>query len=128
MLNAKAIKQISSLNPLERYQYFLKKVADYEEMWILVNGNEDVAFAEVGNETLVPLWSAQEFAANCMEGIWMSYNPKSVDLSDLELSVLSFVKSKKALLDVFPVGSKSGFVVSYEELNRDLDKELENYE
>lgn len=128
MLNERAIENISLLEPFKRYQYFIKKVADFEEVWILVNQNNDIAFAEIESKILIPLWSGKEFASSCMEGVWNNYYPKKVDLKSFYTEVLPFVNEKDALLDVFPVKNRSGFVVAFEEFNRDLDEELENYE
>lgn len=127
-MNEKARSQISSLAPFKRYQYFIKKVADFEELWVLKNDNNDLAFASVEGEIIVPLWSAIEFVNGCLIGVWEKYHPEKIELKDFETLVLSFVESQKALLDIFPVGSKSGFVVTYEEYKRDLEEELENYE
>jgi hypothetical protein len=41
VLNQQEIKDVSALEPLKRYQYFLKKVADDEKLYTLKNDNND---------------------------------------------------------------------------------------
>lgn len=128
MLNEQAIKTISELEPYKRYQYFIKKIADFEELWLLIDENDDIVYSEIENELIVPFWSNEEFTDSCVNGAWRNCTPTKVTLEDLGVKVLSFLRQKKALVDVFPVDNKSGFVVSIEEFLRDLDEELKNYE
>lgn len=128
MYNDQAISRISSLSPFERYQHFIKRIADFEEYWLLENDNKDIAFASVDEKILLPIWSAREFTIGCQQGVWVDYHPKVYSLEDLETSFLQKVDDLNALIDVFPVGGKSGFVVSNEEFVRDLNEELRKYE
>ncbi|MCH4828207.1 DUF2750 domain-containing protein [Flavobacterium columnare] len=59
-MNAKEIKNVSVLQPIERYKYFIKKVADYEELWTIVDVNGDYALSDIDDKTLISFWSAKE--------------------------------------------------------------------
>ena len=128
MLRKEEVENVSKLDPFKRYQYFIKKVADFEELWVLENDNGDIAISEVDDHVLLSLWSAPEFAATCQQGIWEQYRPVKLALDDLEDDIFPLVEDEGYLLDVFPVHGRSGFVVSLDEFIRDMDEELERYE
>ncbi|WP_318580752.1 hypothetical protein [Flavobacterium columnare] len=44
---------MSVLQPIERYKYFIKKVADYEELWTIVDVNGDYALSDIDDKTLI---------------------------------------------------------------------------
>lgn len=127
MLNKKGIEKISNLEPIKRYKYFIKKIADLEEIWILINKNQDLAISNVENNTLIPLWSASEFVDSCLNGIWGNYLPLKLTLDNFGDNIVPLIKEKNYLIDVFPVKNKSGFIVSLEEFIIDLNEELTKY-
>ncbi|MCH4828200.1 MULTISPECIES: DUF2750 domain-containing protein [Flavobacterium] len=126
-MNAKEIKNVSVLQPIERYKYFIKKVADYEELWTIVDVNGDYALSDIDDKTLISFWSAKEFINSNLEEGWKECTPKKLTLDDLEDEIFDLIASKNYLIDVFPVNGKSGFVVDLDEFARDLSEELKNY-
>ncbi len=127
MIRKEEVDNVSKLSPKDRYKYFIKKVADFEELWLLKNDNDDIALSEDKSHVLVPFWTAPEFLQSCQNGIWREYIAAKVTLDELEDEVLIDARKKGHLIDVFPINNKSGFVVSVEEFVRDLNHELENY-
>lgn len=43
-MNPKAIENIQKLEPFQRYQHFIKRVADFEELWTIVDEEGNYAF------------------------------------------------------------------------------------
>ncbi len=127
MTRKQEIENVSVLEPMNRYRYFIKKIADYEELWVLENGNGDAAIAEVDNHVLIPFWSASEFTESCRKDEWAEYQPAKLSLEEMEKKLFPLIREKNYLIDVFPVGDRSGFVVTIDEFVRDLCEELENY-
>ncbi|MCH4831204.1 DUF2750 domain-containing protein [Flavobacterium columnare] len=121
-MNAKEIKNVSVLQPIERYKYFIKKVADYEELWTIVDVNGDYALSDIDDKTLISFWSAKEFINSNLEEGWKECTPKKLTLDDLEDEIFDLIASKNYLIDVFPVNGKSGFVVDLDEFARDLSE------
>ncbi|QYS91746.1 DUF2750 domain-containing protein [Flavobacterium covae] len=76
-MNAKEIKNVSVLQPIERYKYFIKKVADYEELWTIVDVNGDYALSDIDDKTLISFWSAKEFINSNLEEGWKECTPKN---------------------------------------------------
>ena len=127
MLRQEEIINVSKLNAFDRYKYFIKKVADYEEAWTLGDDN-NYAIAEVGGNKMISLWSAEDFVIKFKEGVWKNYLPKSISLDKLEAEIFPLIQVENYLINVFPVNDKVGFAVSLEEFIRDLNTELEKYE
>ncbi|MCH4828225.1 DUF2750 domain-containing protein [Flavobacterium columnare] len=93
-MNAKEIKNVSVLQPIERYKYFIKKVADYEELWTIVDVNGDYALSDIDDKTLISFWSAKEFINSNLEEGWKECTPKKLTLDDLEDEIFDLIASK----------------------------------
>lgn len=126
-LNEKEIESVSSLKPFDRYKYFIKRVADFEEVWTILDQDGDIALSDIDDEVLVSFWSSEEYIGSNLSQGWKDCKPLKLTLEDFEEKVLPFIHKEQSLVNVFPVGGKSGFVVSIEEFLRDLNEELEQY-
>ena len=60
-MNLKEVESVSKLIPLERYRYFIKKIADYEELWTIIDENGDYALSDIDDIVLISFWSAKEY-------------------------------------------------------------------
>lgn len=123
----KEIENVSGLEPYNRYQYFIKKVADFEELWTIIDENGDYAFSDVDDKVLISFWSAKEYIDSNLNDGWKNCKPKKITLDDLEDEIFDLIASENYLINVFPVSGKSGFVVDLDEFARDLNDELKNY-
>ncbi len=128
MVNQKEVEDVSALQPFDRYTYFIKKIADYEEFWLLKDEYGTLALSEVEGNTLLSFWSAKEFTTSCLNNEWKEYKAINVSLAEFEIDLLPFLNEKEILIDVFPVNNRAGFVVTAEEFVRDFNIELDNYE
>lgn len=127
-INLKEIESVVSLEPFKRYQYFIKKVADNELMYTLEDKNNNIATSKIGENILLPLWTAIEFAELCKVNGWDDYIIKPITLKYFENEFIDFISNESYLLNIFPVYDKSGFVVKLEEFTRDLSYELKKYD
>lgn len=124
-MNPKEIENVILLDPFERYKYFIKKVADWEVFFTLLDDEDQYALSELDEYKLFPVWSAKEFADLCKVGGWENYKIKKLILSNLENEVVDFITQTECLINVFPVYDKTGFPVDLQEFIRDLNDELE---
>lgn len=126
MQNPKEIEAVMKLPAPQRYEYFIKKVADWEEVW----GLYEVGWAMVGDDEgnrLIPFWAKREFAEACALHDWKMYSPKSIPLDTfMEKWIPGMVKDKiKASISMTPGGQ--GVNVEPLRLLNDIENELENY-
>ena len=127
-LNIKEIENVSKLEPFKRYQYFIKKIADFEELWTIVDKNGDIGLSDIDDKTLIPMWPKEAYIESCLEGNWKNHVSFKITLDDFEEKIISLISENNYLINVFPVGNKTGFVVNLNEFTRDLNEELEQYE
>jgi Protein of unknown function (DUF2750) len=126
-MNIKEIEHVSVLKPIERYSYFIKKIADYEEVWTVVNLSGDYALSDIDDKIFISFWSAKEFISSNLKQGWEECIPKKLTFANLEDEVFDLIARENYLINVFPVNGKSGFIVDLDEFIRDLHEELERY-
>ena len=124
-MNPKEKENILKLEPFKRYQYFIKKIADFEELWTIVDENKNYAISEIDDHSLISFWTAEEFILSNLNNGWENCKPLKLSLEDLDEELFEIIASENYLINVFPINGKSGFVVSLEEFKRDLDEELD---
>lgn len=127
-MNNRELEEVSKLEPFKRYQYFIKKIADYEEVWTIIDVEEDYALCDIGEYTLISLWPNKEFIGSNLNKQWSMCKPLKLTLDDLYTHLYPLITKEGFLLNVFPINGKAGFIVSLEEFNTDLNEELENYQ
>ena len=126
-MHIKEIEKVSSLEPLERYKYFIKKVADNELIYTLIDSSRKYVTSIVDGKELLPMWSSIDFVNLCKVNGWELFEIKKIDFDDLENEVFDIIGNYNYLINVFPVNDRTGFVVDIEEFANDLKEELENY-
>lgn len=108
-----------------RYEYFIKKAADYEEIWGLFKDGWAVSEDKEG-KTLIPFFPRKEFAESLAAKEWAGYRAKRIDLDELINEWLPGMKEDGVRPSIFPIGDDS-VVVEIDVLLKDLEAELENY-
>ncbi|WP_223560445.1 DUF2750 domain-containing protein [Chryseobacterium lathyri] len=127
-MNSKEIENVLKLEPFKRYEYFIKKVADFEQLWTIVDEDGDYAISEVDEFSLITFWPAEEFVSLDLQEDWEDCTPLKLTLDDLRDNIFDVINSENYLINVFPVNGTSGFVVNLEEFSRDLNEELNKIE
>jgi hypothetical protein len=120
------INSVIKLSPLQRYEYFVKKVSDFEKVYS-IKERDEWFISEGRNNKFFMLWSASEFAKLFIKDRWEQCTVESIKLSEFIEILIPLAESRNILFSVFGVNGKSGFVVDSKELFRDLTNEIENY-
>jgi hypothetical protein len=126
-VSQKEIESVSVLPAFERYQHFIKRVADFELMYTLSDGKGNFAISDLENNELLSFWPAKEYAELNAIDEWSVYRVHEVSIEDFEDKIIDLVVSENYLLNIFPANGKTGFVVNLEEFARDLSSEMEKY-
>lgn len=127
-LNKIAVEHISKLTPINRYKFFIKRIADFEEMWTIIGTDGEFALSKIDKHTLVSFWSDEPFIKSNLTDSWKKCISFKLSLEDFNNTFFKLVSDNNYLMNIFPVNGKSGFVVNLEEFVRDLNEELEQYE
>ena len=110
-MNNKEIESVSNLEPYKRYLYFIKRVADFEELWTIIDESGDFALSDIDDKILISFWSAKEFVNSNLNNGWKNCSPKKLTLGDLEDEIFDLIASENYLINVFPLNGKTGFFV-----------------
>lgn len=125
-MHPKKIQSISSLKPEDRFDFFIRKVADFEVVWGLYD--EGWATSNLNMGEVVPFWPEGEFASQCATGMWSNFLPRTISVQDFLHKWLPGMRSDSRLCQVFPVPEDVGLVISPAELETALREELGYYE
>lgn len=123
----KKIENILKMSEDERYNYFIRKVTDFEELWGLNNDGWALLGDDDGNR-IFPVWPEKEFAALCAVDQWKNYNPEVITLENFIEKWIPGMTNDKTLVNVFLTPNAKGKVISPNDLYTDLQGELEQYE
>jgi Protein of unknown function (DUF2750) len=110
----------------ERYSYFIRKAADFEEVWGLYDNGW--ALLESKGNRILAFWPECEFAELCAIDTWQSYTPKKITLEDFTDKWLEGMRKDGTEAAIFYTPEEKGIVVSAQQLLDDLSKELAQYE
>lgn len=124
----KEIEAVLSLEASKRYEHWIKRVADQQEVWSLwQEGGWALAGDDAGRQ-FVPVWPHSRYATVCAEGVWAGYQPKAIPLDAWLDRWIPGMERDQRLVAVFPTPKDKGVPRDPRELERDLREELSNYE
>lgn len=127
-INGKEYLSVLALNESKRYEYFIKRVADWGQVWSLKDNTGWVLYGDDKDNELVPAWPHPKYAQVCAIGEWQNAIPQAIEIHEwIERWIPGMIKDKR-LVAVFPVPTNKGIRVSPERLKVDLERELENIE
>jgi len=125
-VNPKQMEAVFALSGIQRFEHFIKTVADWKEVWGLYH--DGWALAAADDETPVfPMWPAKEYAQVCAANEWAGYEPRCISLSDFTEFLLPKLKLDGVLPGVFFTPTKKGLTPSTDDLMVALNAELQNY-
>jgi len=124
-LNDKQFAAIVRLSDHERYDYFLKKVADWEEVWSLHSPEGWVELSADDGEECLPVWPHPDFAKAWAVDDWSDCQPKAIALDVWLERWTPGLEKDNTLVAVFPVNEEEGIVLPPSELHDALCSELE---
>ncbi|WP_294345002.1 DUF2750 domain-containing protein [uncultured Clostridium sp.] len=124
-MNNKEFEAVIKLSASKRYEYFIKKVVDEEEVWGLYDDGWAMTEDDEGNK-MIPFWHKREFAKFCAIDEWSGYIPECIDLYKFIDNWLIDMKNDKIKPSIF-WNNEDSVLIDIENLINDLECELENY-
>ena len=111
----------------ERYDHFVKMVADWGFVWGLYNDGWATTETDDGMVS-VPLWSARDYAANYQNGDWSEFDPRAISIHEFLDEFLPRLNEGGVCPGVFYVDGQGSVAVPIEILVADLRAELSRVE
>jgi hypothetical protein len=127
-LSDREFEAVSRLNAEERFEHFLKRVADWEAVWGLRDAKGWVAATDGEGHSSFPLWPHPRYAVACADHEWAGNAPVAIDVHEFVEEWLPAMASDNVLLAVFPTPGLSGVIVSAAEMADALRQALAEYE
>ncbi|WNR46870.1 DUF2750 domain-containing protein [Paenibacillus roseipurpureus] len=124
-INPKEFEAIIKLPANIRYEYFIKKVADSEEVWGLYDDGWAMSSDENGS-LLIPFWPKKEFADYCAYEDWSNYKAQGISLNEFINDWLPNMSEDQRKPSIFWNRDDSA-VLEIQVLLNDLEQELEKY-
>ncbi|MCD5995955.1 DUF2750 domain-containing protein [Pseudomonas sp. CDFA 602] len=126
-MNRQKIENVLLLDDLERLEYFIRKVADFEELWgayeegwLLLGDNSDKKF--------LPVWPEEDFAKNYIDENKAIALPKRIELGHFFEKWLPGMENDGTDILVFPIKGSQGVVLPPSVLNEKLKEEMQQYD
>ena len=126
-LNGKEFERVLQLPAQKRYEYFIKKVADWREMWSLWDDGW-VLMGDKNGDEMVPVWPHPLFAGTLAVGDWLGYSPRRIALEEWLTRWTDGMEQDRRAVAVFPVLEGQTTPATPLKLKSDLELELKQYE
>jgi hypothetical protein len=128
-ISDKEFAAVSRLDAVARYRYFLKRVADWREVWGLYEDGW-MSLHDDEQRLLLPLWPARRYAEAYRAEHWgQRAEARAIPLPELLEDWLPGLKRDGRGVAIFPVATaKESIHPSLDDFERDLRKELLQYE
>ena len=127
-VNDRELESVLALPAATRFDYFLNRIADWEEVWSLADQDGWVLTADDDGNECVPVWPARRFAEACCLGKWQNNEPRVISLDDWCEKWLPGMAADRRRVAVFPLDSDKAVVMRPQELLKVIDETLEQYE
>ncbi|MHA3788660.1 DUF2750 domain-containing protein [Flavobacterium hauense] len=115
------------LSPNELYPHFLKTIAETDELWTLIDNDGRFALFEVNNKTVFSVWPDETSIESNITPDWQDYIPFKINLDELEETIIPLIRQNNYFINIFPVDSRTGYLVALNDFVRELNRELKNY-
>lgn len=127
-LRPNEIAEIFAKRSEKRYDYFIKKVADTEEVFGLTDDEGWLLLDDPDGNDAMPFFPGEEFAERFrVEGDFEEFEIGVLDVNEL-LLWLDDMEKDGVRIAVFPNLEMQGAVVSPKKLGEDLEAELVKYD
>jgi hypothetical protein len=121
------LRSMVSLPAINRMQYFLAKVADWEELWSVTDCGGWSLMATDDGAAAVPVWPARVYASiNCV-GDWRDREPANIPLDDWMTKWTPGTEADGKVAAVFPLPDGKGVVIRPKDLEQHLRKYILMY-
>lgn len=127
-MNSAKIENIKSLTSEDRFNYFIRKSADFEKVWGSYGENGWLHLSTKEGTKLFPLWPEEVFSADYNTNHQYNFSPKEIDLYYFLDKWITGLEKDNIELLIFPIDKGDGVMITPSDLKKLLQEELEQYE
>ncbi|MES2996255.1 MAG: DUF2750 domain-containing protein [Verrucomicrobiota bacterium] len=126
-MNPKQIEAVLGLPAPNRYEHFIKVVADRQLAWGLYSEGWALAANSEG-ERVFPLWPEKEYVKIAAVGEWTGYESREIDMEDLLGGLLPSLSERGTILGIFPTPKDKGVLPEIASFENDLRNEVAKFD
>lgn len=126
-VNDREFAAVSALDGPGRYEYFIHKVADWDEIWGLAAEDGWVQVGDDQGRECMAVWPHQRYVEAFAQGEKDGSEPRSIPMSVWMEKWLPGMERDGRLVAIFPLPTGKSVVVPPERLRMDLEDELAKY-
>ena len=123
-MHPKQYSTVLDLPSLQRYEYFIEKIASFQRIWILCRGERMARLTDPQGVELYPVWPEKKFAEACLIREWTDYQPKAVPLTVFADEWVPMMKDHHRQLLIFSTPKDMGVPIGPEEILQDIRTEM----
>lgn len=127
MPEKKEIDAVTNLDANKRYEYSIKRIADFETLWVLGDGQGLRTYEDETGNIIFPIWPFKEFAVLCCTGAFADSQAEELQLNAFIEDYIPDFKESGYKLSILPLPSDKGAIVEIDSFRKALQKELDNY-
>lgn len=111
-----------------RYTYTIKRIADAEALWYILDEDGYLIIQTDGNKKFLPVWSSKEYAqVFCVKGE-NNYKYSAITSETFQDSVIDYIKQNGILINVFPTKKEPlGKIVDLKTFVEEINYLAEDY-
>jgi hypothetical protein len=121
----KEFESVTKLPAPKRYDYSVKTVVDWEQMWGLRDDGGWATVESPGGVPVFPLWPAKRYADACASEDWAGMVAEAFSVDDFVKEMAPSLRERGMLPGVFFTADQGSVNCQLDELLRDLGQEGE---
>lgn len=126
-MHIKQLESVFNLESKERYGYLIRKVTDFEQVFLIADKKGDYVTCETDDEMIIPIWPELEFAQELIKTEWKNCVVKMVELIEF-MKWLDKLESENYRVGGFPNQKLNSIIVKPIEIKNHLIFECQQYE
>lgn len=127
-MNEQQLNAVLALNNEERYQHFVSKVADWEQLWGVRTNDGWLVPATPEGVEYFPLWPHPEYAQRVADKNWPGHKAEELNYAFLVSEGLEKLANDNVKVAVFPDMAWQCILTDARQLLCDLLSEAEKYD
>ena len=124
----KEIQAVLALDGPARYRHLVKKAADERLVWSLWHPEGWALAQDDAGCQLIPIWPHSKYAELCADRSWAGFDPKAIPVNAWLDRWIAGMERDGRLVAAFPTPNDKGVIVDPRRFERDLRRELTQYE
>jgi hypothetical protein len=126
-MNEQKLNNVFNLDAKERYGYLIKKVADFEQIFLIADGKGNYVTCGTDDLECIPVWPEMAFAMQFLNSDWKDLSIVRIELNPF-LEWLEKLESENIYIGGFPNTAFNAIVVKPIEMKNHLIFECQQYE